>query len=283
MYMELQSPEFVCATDFVKAKSYGQTDLDEERERSVESSEKEIGESDAHQPNPLRKKFKHPSSKRQQLSGKEAVEIFQMRPRSGKDKPLRRGSKLLCKTIAPEYGVSAKTIRDIWSGRTWLNATEHLWTEEEKIYRKPSMHTESRESSKTYQQPHRASPPTPTYIPRVPGTLPLFQTPSYDHACSGRWPGCFGGLPLHSLGLPSSLPASSIGAATSWLGSRSCAAGLPVGLTHGGGGGFPAPTWPLATPMRSCAGPPAALDAAFLRFLAGGAGFFAGTPFAGAG
>ena len=39
---------------------------------------------------------------------------------------------LLCKIIAPKYGVSPKTIRDIWRGRTWLHATEHLWTEEDK-------------------------------------------------------------------------------------------------------------------------------------------------------
>jgi hypothetical protein len=40
-----------------------------------------------------------------------------------------------CKTIAPKYGVTPKTIRDIWRGRTWIQATEHLWTEEEKIQR----------------------------------------------------------------------------------------------------------------------------------------------------
>ena len=79
------------------------------------------------------KKFKPPSSKRQQLTDKDAVEIFQQRPRARKGKTLRKGSMLLCKTIAPKYGVSAKTIRDIWRGRTWLHATEHLWTPDDKL------------------------------------------------------------------------------------------------------------------------------------------------------
>ena len=28
------------------------------------------------------------------------------------------------------YGVSAKTIRDIWNRKTWANATNHLWDQE---------------------------------------------------------------------------------------------------------------------------------------------------------
>ena len=85
----------------------------------------------------IEKKFKPASSKRQQLTSDEAAEIFELRPRSKTGKALRRGSMLLCKTIAPKYGVSPKTIRDIWRGRTWLHATEHLWTEEDKR-QKPS-------------------------------------------------------------------------------------------------------------------------------------------------
>jgi hypothetical protein len=79
----------------------------------------------------VEKMFKPPSSKRQQLTSLEAAEIFKLRPRS-KAGTLRRGSMLLCKTIAPKYGVSPKTIRDIWRGRTWLHATEHLWTDDDK-------------------------------------------------------------------------------------------------------------------------------------------------------
>jgi len=38
---------------------------------------------------------------------------------------------LHCKAIAPKYGVTPKTIRDVWSGRSWAKTTRHLWTEEE--------------------------------------------------------------------------------------------------------------------------------------------------------
>jgi hypothetical protein len=29
--------------------------------------------------------------------------------------------------LSAKYGVSAKTIRDIWNGRTWTSATSSLW------------------------------------------------------------------------------------------------------------------------------------------------------------
>jgi hypothetical protein len=74
------------------------------------------------------RRFKPPSSKMLQLSAEDACEIYNMRPRNSKE---RRGSMVQCKTIAPKYGVSAKTIRDIWRGRTWILATKHLWSEEE--------------------------------------------------------------------------------------------------------------------------------------------------------
>jgi hypothetical protein len=79
----------------------------------------------------VQKKFKPPSSKKQQLSNSDAIEIFQLRPKNVKTNILQRGSMVLCKTIAPKYGVSPKTIRDIWRGRTWLHATGHLWSDEE--------------------------------------------------------------------------------------------------------------------------------------------------------
>ena len=79
-----------------------------------------------------KRKFKPPSSKRQQLTAEEAAEIYLMRPKVvGKGDRPKRGSMIKCKSIAPKYGVSAKTIRDIWRGRTWIEATRHLWTREE--------------------------------------------------------------------------------------------------------------------------------------------------------
>ena len=84
---------------------------------------------------PMRRGFKPPSSKRQQLTAEEAIDIYMLRPRTKKGRSLRRGSMVECKAIAPKYGVTPKTIRDIWRGRTWIQATGHLWTEEERIQR----------------------------------------------------------------------------------------------------------------------------------------------------
>ena len=87
---------------------------------------------DCQYPQAKKRKFKPPSSKRQQLTAEEAAEIYLMRPKVvGKGDRPKRGSMIKCKSIAPKYGVSAKTIRDIWRGRTWIEATRHLWTREE--------------------------------------------------------------------------------------------------------------------------------------------------------
>jgi hypothetical protein len=79
-----------------------------------------------------RRPFKPASSKKQQLTAEDAVEIFKRRPKVKYGGSLRRGSMLHCKTIAPLYGVTPKTIRDVWSGRSWIEATRHLWTEQER-------------------------------------------------------------------------------------------------------------------------------------------------------
>lgn len=75
---------------------------------------------------------KPPSSKRQQLTVEEAAEIYKLRPGRG---DARQGGLVHCRLLAPKYGVTPKTIRDVWSGRTWAEATRHLWTEEEKVQR----------------------------------------------------------------------------------------------------------------------------------------------------
>jgi len=36
-----------------------------------------------------------------------------------------------CKAIAPQFGVSAKTVREIWAGRAWTRATRTEWTSAE--------------------------------------------------------------------------------------------------------------------------------------------------------
>ncbi len=37
-------------------------------------------------------------------------------------------------TVSAKYGVSAKTIRDIWNRRTWTNATSALWSRGSSIH-----------------------------------------------------------------------------------------------------------------------------------------------------
>lgn len=116
----------------------------------------------ANMPRPV----KPSSSKRQQLTVEEAAEIYSLRPRrsdascgargvihcrcvpplcfsdggrtsSGRVLPCPCPERVVTlllmpgRNLAPHYGVTPKTIRDVWSGRTWAEATRHLWTKEE--------------------------------------------------------------------------------------------------------------------------------------------------------
>ena len=56
------------------------------------------------------------------LSQETAIEIFLERDVTCLDRIAR------CHEVALKYGVSPKTIRDIWNGRTWSRATQTLWT-----------------------------------------------------------------------------------------------------------------------------------------------------------
>ena len=38
-----------------------------------------------------------------------------------------------CNPVAAKYGVSSRTIRDIWNRKTWQYATQPLWQEEKNI------------------------------------------------------------------------------------------------------------------------------------------------------
>ena len=73
------------------------------------------------------------------LSAEQAIEIYKRKPRGfGLHKACdevndgflsnTRGSSV---PLAVEYGVSPKTIRDIWNRRTWAFATLQLWLEEQ--------------------------------------------------------------------------------------------------------------------------------------------------------
>ncbi|KAJ1484400.1 hypothetical protein T484DRAFT_1894352 [Baffinella frigidus] len=64
------------------------------------------------------------------LLRQQVLEIFGQRPKMSAGR-MRRGSMVLCKTLAPKYGVTAKTIREIWRGLTWTETTLPMWTQEE--------------------------------------------------------------------------------------------------------------------------------------------------------
>ena len=80
------------------------------------------------------------------LTQVQAREIFALRNHEG-FRNLHNASVLL----AAEYLVSAKTIRDIWKGRSWLGATYDLWKEEER----PSRKALGRPKGKKDSQPRR--------------------------------------------------------------------------------------------------------------------------------
>ncbi|KAJ1466959.1 hypothetical protein T484DRAFT_1860208, partial [Baffinella frigidus] len=81
------------------------------------------------------------------LTAASALEIFKLRPEPKGLKQLRRGAMTQCKAIAPQFGVSPKTVREIWAGRAWTHATRMEWTEAEVATRASSfsrmMHDDS--------------------------------------------------------------------------------------------------------------------------------------------
>ena len=110
-------------SDFAtKGRSFPASNISVEQERA-DAADHDIRRS---------RKFKPACSKRQQLTAEEAAEIFELRPRTSNGAQSKRGSMINCKAIGPKFGVSPKTIRDIWRGRTWTEATKHLWTPDER-------------------------------------------------------------------------------------------------------------------------------------------------------
>jgi hypothetical protein len=64
------------------------------------------------------------------LTAQQAVQIYKQMPADS----LHITSKSVI--VGKQYGVSAKTIRDIWKRETWVKATRHVWSEaDEKQYR----------------------------------------------------------------------------------------------------------------------------------------------------
>jgi hypothetical protein len=74
------------------------------------------------------RQVKAASSKCRQLTADEALEIYRLRPSMKSPGKLRRGAMLHCKAVAPRFAVSAKTVREIWSGRSWTRVTRPEWT-----------------------------------------------------------------------------------------------------------------------------------------------------------
>jgi hypothetical protein len=196
-------------------------------------------EHDENPENVPQKKFKPASSKRQQLSDVEAAEIFKLRPKQSKGSGLRRGSMLLCKKIAPMYGVSPKTIRDVWRGRTWFHATEHLWTQEELREK-----TDKTSSGAHKMQPCHASQHSETQQP-----LPSFpgQSSVVPANCADFLQNQFPSFAVPNLNLAMQT--------VSWQQS----------LFRNSPAAFPSPPWSGC----AAAAAPSAMDLALLRLLAG--------------
>ena len=74
------------------------------------------------------------SKARNGLSRELAVEIYKKRPETMGFKKSRRGTMVGCEAVAVEFGVTPKTIRDIWRGRTWSEATGHPQSDNDSRY-----------------------------------------------------------------------------------------------------------------------------------------------------
>ncbi|EKX36355.1 hypothetical protein GUITHDRAFT_117464 [Guillardia theta CCMP2712] len=74
------------------------------------------------------------------LSAKLAAEIYA-------ERCLRPGHATVESAfVASKYGTSPKTVRDIWSRRTWPDATRPLWTEEERALEQQEDEEEGRDA-----------------------------------------------------------------------------------------------------------------------------------------
>mmetsp|Transcript_33779 Transcript_33779/g.85390 ORF Transcript_33779/g.85390 Transcript_33779/m.85390 type:complete len:202 (+) Transcript_33779:122-727(+) len=96
-----------------------------------------------------------------QLTAEQAIQIFQLRPRPANDGKLRRGSMMHCKVVAPKYGVTPKTIRDIWNGRTWWNATKPYWSKQERFRKACQIMPDSATAYPTMWAPSQTQAPWP--------------------------------------------------------------------------------------------------------------------------
>ncbi len=68
------------------------------------------------------------------LRREQAIDIYSRRPDKMSFKKSRRGTMVGCEAVALDFGVTPKTIRDIWRGRTWGEATGHPQSDAESRY-----------------------------------------------------------------------------------------------------------------------------------------------------
>eukprot|EP00292_Cryptomonas_paramecium_P013198 CAMPEP_0113705400 /NCGR_PEP_ID=MMETSP0038_2-20120614/27114_1 /TAXON_ID=2898 /ORGANISM="Cryptomonas paramecium" /LENGTH=221 /DNA_ID=CAMNT_0000630409 /DNA_START=46 /DNA_END=711 /DNA_ORIENTATION=+ /assembly_acc=CAM_ASM_000170 len=65
------------------------------------------------------------------LTDSTAREIYEKRPAANQDGKSTKSGTALSQELGLKYGVSSKTVRDIWSRTTWTEATRELWTANE--------------------------------------------------------------------------------------------------------------------------------------------------------
>ena len=89
------------------------------------------GEAGYNSPTPADNTSDGKQQNKRQLTAARALEIFMLRPQLKSPGKRRHGALKHCAAIAPEFGVSAKTVREIWNRRSWARATRKEWTKEE--------------------------------------------------------------------------------------------------------------------------------------------------------
>jgi hypothetical protein len=67
------------------------------------------------------------------LNEHQAVEIYRLKKPEPVGERVNRRSESWSRLVAERYGVSPKTVRDIWNHKTWVLVTKGLYLENEKI------------------------------------------------------------------------------------------------------------------------------------------------------
>ena len=98
----------------------------------------ERSDSDSHRDDVLTPGPSGASRSRSGLTREQALQIYGRRPGQMGFQKSRRGTMVGCEAVAVEFGVTPKTVRDIWRGRTWGEATGHPQSHETRSALQPS-------------------------------------------------------------------------------------------------------------------------------------------------